>query len=212
MNLNCNRLAAYFPFSYYGILSGVIHKKALTILDIGCGRGESSAILNCRNNYRMVGLDGFKPYLDECEKKGVYQSLLLADVNQLPFKKKSVDIIVCLQVIEHLPKQKGLELLRYMEEIGREQIIISTPVGMNPQDEYDGNPLQEHNSFWLPNEFKELDYQVIVQGLRFLYGEKNRVEIFGPAAGFVSLLSCFLHPLIQFFPHQAAQMICVKNI
>jgi len=212
MNPYFKKIALGFPFTYFGVLSRIIDKKAATILDIGCGRGESTAILNYHGNYQIVGVDGFRPYLYECKKKGFYRDLLHADVSKLPFKKKSFDIILCLQVIEHLPKEKGFELLSAMEEICKKQIIISTPVGMYGQDEYDGNPLQEHKSFWLPNDFKKLGYRVIGQGLRLLYGEKSRVESFGPAAGLLSFFACFLHPLLQFFPHQAAQMICVKNV
>ena len=212
MNLDLNKIALGFPFTYYGILSRIMAKNVSTILDVGCGRGESTAILNHRNNFRILGLDGFMPYISECKKKGFYDNLILTDINKLPVKKKSFDIILCLQVIEHLPKEKGLELLMLMEELGKKQVIISTPMGVHRQEKYDGNPLQEHQSFWLPNDFKKYGYKVINQGFKPLYGEKDNVEFLGLASNIVSLLACFMHPLIQFFPKQAAQMICVKNL
>lgn len=117
-----------------------------------------------------------------------------------------------MQVIEHLPKEKGFKLLTQVEEIGKKQVIISTPMGIHRQEEYDGNQLQEHQSFWLPNDFKKYGYEVINQGFKPLYGEKDKVNIFCPASNIVSFFACFMHPLIQFFPKLAVQMVCVKNL
>ena len=75
----------------------------------------------------------------------------------------SVDTVFALDVIEHLEKADGLELLREAERVARRQIVIFTPLGFNPQsyedddrpDRWgmDGGNWQTHRSGWLPEEF-----------------------------------------------------------
>jgi len=53
----------------------------------------------------------------------------LCDVRKLPFKQKSFDTVLCMEVIEHLEKEEAIRLIEDMEKIARKKIIITTPVG-----------------------------------------------------------------------------------
>ena len=84
------------------------------ILDIGCGEGRHT-IKACQYNGTMcVGADfGFKN-LVETQKKIAFHKALndiacksfdisCMDVTNLPFKNSSFDIVICSEVLEHIP-------------------------------------------------------------------------------------------------------------
>ena len=76
---------------------------------------------------------------------------------------KSVDSVFAIDVIEHLEKDAGYELLRESERIARRQVVIFTPLGFYPQsyegpgkaDRWgmDGGFWQTHRSGWHPEDF-----------------------------------------------------------
>jgi predicted TPR repeat methyltransferase len=45
------------------------------------------------------------------EIKDVYDGLTLADLRYLHFRRKSFDVIVCVQVLEYLKRFDGLKLV-----------------------------------------------------------------------------------------------------
>jgi hypothetical protein len=77
---------------------------------------------------------------------------------------RSVDSIFLIDVIEHMQKEIGREVLRESERVARRQIIIFTPLGFMPQH-YEagdrdawglsGTAQQEHLSGWLPDDFAD---------------------------------------------------------
>ena len=76
---------------------------------------------------------------------------------------KSVDTVLLVDVIEHLHKEKALELLKQTEKIAKRQLAIFTPLGFMPQKHEDGKDAwgldggewQEHKSGWSPDDFDE---------------------------------------------------------
>lgn len=77
-------------------------------------------------------------------------------------KENSIDSLYLIDVIEHLPKEEGLALLKKTEKIVRSQIVIFTPLGFIKQETLEGKKdawglsgadYQEHKSGWLPSDF-----------------------------------------------------------
>jgi len=133
-----------------------------TVLDVGCGRGMLGCLLKVyREPSLMVAVDAFRPYLDFIEKLGVYDSAHLIDVarSSLPFEDKKFDLVLCLEVIEHLRKADGEHLLDELERVGR-RVIISTPGVFFEQPQFDGNVSQAHLSFYPVKEFERRGYRV----------------------------------------------------
>jgi len=206
----------YLPFTYPNIIWQKMDKMAKTILDVGCGDGSFIALLNKDKKFEVIGIDAYKPYLAKAKKTGVYKKLILGDVRKLPFKEKSFDIVLCSQVIEHLKKEEGEELIRDLEKTAKRQVIVATTVGFFPYEPFEGkdeNPLQVHQSGWEPKEFEKRGYKVYGQGAGFVYGRKRIVR---PLPQLLQIpffgLSYCLSPLFYFFPKHAAHMICVKNL
>ena len=134
------------------------------VLDIGCGIvpmnyfrpklhimmepwKEYSDIMSYRHAddksviiLRQTAIDGLKALADQC-----------------------VDSIFMLDVIEHLPKDMGFEVLAECERVARQQIVIFTTLGFMHQHVdlsqgkdgwgLNGADVQEHLSGWTPEDF-----------------------------------------------------------
>jgi len=95
-----------------------------TILDLGCGEGHVTRRLPV--SYEIVAQDITIEPSDQSLANTVHW--VEGDAMFLPFKRGSIDGIICHQVIEHVPNQEQLirELLRVTRSGGI--IAISTPV------------------------------------------------------------------------------------
>jgi predicted SAM-dependent methyltransferase len=126
------------------------------------------AMLNRGRKYSVVGVDVFSPYLMEAQRRRAYAALVRADVRRLPFRARSFDVVLMMEVLEHLDKDEGLALIQDAEKIACRQVIITTPVGSHEQDEYDGNPYQKHRHIWKPAQLRALGYRIYGHGIRGL--------------------------------------------
>ncbi|MEA2020141.1 MAG: class I SAM-dependent methyltransferase [Patescibacteria group bacterium] len=121
-------------------------KKCSTVLDIGCG--PSSPLQHCESIEYSVGVEPYKPYLQKTKEKNIHNDYYDKKIESLNFEKNQFDAVIMLEVIEHLPKDAGFELLKRSEKWAKKKIIISTPNGFLEQGESDENPLQRHRSGW----------------------------------------------------------------
>lgn len=109
------------------------------------------------------------------------------------FPAQSVDTVVLMDVIEHLNKEEGVELLRKTEKIARKSIIIFTPLGFMPQCHPDGvdawglggASFQEHKSGWLPQDFG--DEYVTVTAEKFHFADHANVPFEKPYGAFFAI-------------------------
>lgn len=137
-----------------------------TILDVGCGKNSPLRYLP-RRKY-TVGIDGYAPDIEASKKNNFHDLYYIADIQAInqQFSPKSFDAVIALDVIEHLHKSAGKELLRTLETIARRRVIVLTPNGFIRQVGRD-NKLQEHLSGWSVADLKTRGYTV--QGM---YGWK----------------------------------------
>ena len=162
-----------------------VHCRSL--LDVGCGRGIIGALCRIyRGVDRLVGIDGFEPYLEFSQQSGLYDHTVLRNLNDtpLPFAAREFEVVTCIEVIEHLERSAGQKLLDELERIGY-QVIVTTPNVHFQQSEYDGNVFQRHLSGWGPSDFRARGYKVYGMGnLSLGYSLKNVAEkIVGRASG-----------------------------
>jgi ubiquinone/menaquinone biosynthesis C-methylase UbiE len=131
------------------------------ILDVGCGRGEWGSLLRARKeSFHLVGVDIWRPHLRRLCKRRVYDELIQIKAPNLPFKDKSFDISLACEVLEHLDKDDGYELLKELERVSRKMIVVSTPMNWFQMEIY-GNPYERHVSEWRPQEFTSLGFKVM---------------------------------------------------
>ena len=88
-----------------------------TILDVGCGTGLTGRELRRVGFASVQGADISEPSLAAAARKGVYQSLVRADLMEpLPFAASTFDGVVCVGVLSYI---SGDGLFREMCRVAR---------------------------------------------------------------------------------------------
>lgn len=195
---------------YYRILEKELSGMK-SVLDVGCG--SSSPLAKVKKNFYSVGVDAFKPSIKKSKKDRIHNDYKLGDVLKIGkyFPEKSFDAVVALDLIEHLEKKDGFNLLKQMESIAKKKIILMTPNGFVAQHPLEDNPYQIHKSGWGILDFKKMRYKVYgIRGFKFIRGEYATIK-YKPwfLWGAVSVISQF--PTF-YFPAFAYQLLVVKEV
>ncbi len=95
-----------------------IRPKPENILDLGCGEGVISAY----SGHKIVGLDLSLPALQIAKKINKDSDFLCGSGEHLPYRTASFDLILCLEMLEHVPDPNLL-----LQELGR---VLTSPYGI----------------------------------------------------------------------------------
>ena len=119
-----------FLYPFLVLVERYINKPA-RILDLGCGTGLSTRILQ-RAGYYTVGVDLSPLFLSVEKKESPETELITADAFQLPFADETFDAIAAFEFIEHIPDVPRLleEMLRVLKRSGK--IVIHSPNLLSP--------------------------------------------------------------------------------
>ena len=101
-------------------------------LDIGCGKGKWGYLLKTSHKppSYIVGDDIDLNNLRYAKKHKIYDDVVLLDGRHLPFRDDSFDIVLAIEVIEHMEKIEGQKLLDEAERVSRESYSVnSSPWG-----------------------------------------------------------------------------------
>jgi ubiquinone/menaquinone biosynthesis C-methylase UbiE len=191
-------------WTYPGLpfILGVIPKEMCSLVDIGCGRGIIGALCRIyREPTRLVGVDVYAPYLEFCKKYKFYDEYVQWDIEKLPlpFKENEFEVATCIEVIEHLPKNSGEELLNELERIAR-RVIITTPTSFFEQAEYDQNTHQRHISLWRVGDFRKRNYKIYGVGKLIVRGRTLRC------------ISTALESITRYIPSLSSLQLCIKDV
>lgn len=188
-----------------------------SILDVGCGVDSPVQFLS-RDMYR-VGVDVYAPAIESSKKRGIHNEYFEMNTDDLDrqFDDDSFDCVLASDVIEHVTKEQGLALIEKMESIAKYKVIVFTPRGFVPQDEYEGNPWQIHKSGWEVAEMQNLGYQVIgINGLKSVWNISFLWKKRDDAGLFVRVVRKLLVDLTQLYarnhPEHAYQIMCTKTV
>ncbi len=152
--------------------------EIVSILDVACGLSLKSKFLPAQIR---VGVDIYEPYFDAIEAEVPYV-VIKHDVRKLReiFIPKSFDLVIALDVVEHLEKEESLEMIRQCEEIARKGVIIETPKGYIPQNldilGKGGHEWQTHRCGWEPEEFEKMGYKTVLRDYK-MSNAKRHTEI-----------------------------------
>jgi hypothetical protein len=140
-------------------VQGIIRRLGCrSALDVGAG--TVSVLTALRGEIHSTAIDAFAPSIEAARTAGLHDEYLLGDVMEHDLGGARFDAVVANEVIEHLDKWKGYELLRRLDQIALKVIIITTPNGFQPQGPEYGNPWQRHRSGWFAHDFEGLGYDV----------------------------------------------------
>ena len=143
-----------------------------SVLDLGCG--PNSPIQHCHGVKYSVGVEYHKPYLNKSRNKKIHDKYLQRKIEKLAFKKNEFDAVIMIEVLEHLPKKYGYQILKNAKKWAKKKVIITTPNGYIHQKQLDDNPLQKHLSGWSVSDLSCLGFKVRgLAGLKFLRQEGN---------------------------------------
>lgn len=102
------------------------------IVDVGCFIGEKLWQIDHHHKYLGIGVDIALPSLRAAKQIDIYgHRFIAADLERLPFKNSSVDVIMAFDVIEHLSHSgKGFsEITRVLKPGGL--VLLHTPIKDN---------------------------------------------------------------------------------
>jgi len=113
-------------------------KAGYRILDIGCGSGRHTCAAYRFKNVVVIGADISRKELVEAkdrlkfhhrlgEYEGSIWGLTMADVRNLPFKNDFFDLVICSEVLEHIPEEESAagEIIRVLKP--GHHLVISVP-------------------------------------------------------------------------------------
>lgn len=82
------------------------NRSSITILDVGCGRGDFIKVLASQySQINIIGIDYSDAAVDIAKEnlsKYLNVNILKSDSANLPFKNNSIDYVFCLDIVEHL--------------------------------------------------------------------------------------------------------------
>lgn len=81
------------------------NKRKITVIDIGCGYGE---IISEFPAGQKVGVDINFSALREAKQRNAGAFFVLCDVENLPFRPKTFDCVICSEVLEHVDSPEQL--------------------------------------------------------------------------------------------------------
>lgn len=139
--------------------------EIVSILDVACGLSLKSKFIPAQIR---VGVDIYEKYFDHIEADVPYV-VVKYDVRKLNeiFIPNSFDIVMAIDIVEHLEKSESLDMIKQCEEIARKGVIFETPKGFIPTNidilGHGGHDVQTHRSGWEPEEFHGMGYKTVVR-------------------------------------------------
>ena len=175
--------------NWMGILIQKEIKKTDTVLDLGCGifqattdsltktsgKGSFTYRLRTANMQKnlecksLLGCELVDKYIDVAKS---YFPVIKMDISKLEnykmFADKSFDVVMAIDVLEHIPIGISEKIIEEMKRISRNKVIVYTPSKFELNEEnttnawnLGENPFQQHLSFVSPDILKEHGFKRI---------------------------------------------------
>jgi hypothetical protein len=155
------------------ILEEVMKQQPKSILDVGIGFGKWAFLareyLETWKNrvfpeqwvVNIEGIEIFKPYVERLPwQKVIYNTIHIGNAFEIIKTLGFYDLIIAGDVVEHLPKEQGISLIK--DCIRRSQCaIFSVPIGnwMNNVT-VGGNEAESHRAVWNELDFVAIDQEI----------------------------------------------------
>lgn len=183
-----------------------------TVLDLGCG--PSSLLQYVKGPTTTVGVEYWKPSIEESRQRGIHTEYINADITTVKYPDSSFDSVILIDVIEHFEKGDAFALIRTIQHWAKKNVIIVVPNGFIPQEEEDekGNIKQHHLSGWSVKDLNELGFRVRgLGGIRFLRGERGQIITTRTRIGhyFLAGISKMSEPITEILPKYAYHLFAV---
>lgn len=175
-------------------------------LDVGCGHGHISEYLQTRGIV-CVGLD-----VDTKTVQANIRSLFVnADAQSLPFRSGIFDMVLALELLEHLsaPEKTLTEFHRVLKSRGI--LILTTPTPKSPVANLSGHISVKSRSHWI-SQSKLLGFNVKI--IPYMY-EVEETNLPIPIKGSPKLLKRLIQHILCFYKRYVSitstKLLCIKE-
>ena len=102
--------------------------RAMTLLDVGTGAADIAAAAHAQAAKQgvpltVVGVDTSLPLAVEAARR--LDGAVAASALELPFADRSVDVVICSQLLHHFSDREIASVLRELHRVARVRVIIS---------------------------------------------------------------------------------------
>lgn len=111
------------------IVSRMLTTKSGSVLDVGFGNGDLLEKVSSNTNLKLYGIE-ISDYALKKVKKRVKGTLKKGRITKIPFNKEKFDVVVALDVLEHIPPSKTFGALQELKRVMRRggTLIVSVPL------------------------------------------------------------------------------------
>ena len=104
--------AGYDTYERHRLVSSQVDNPLLTILDVGGGKDQLGFF--CENPVIVLNL---------------HSGDIIGNGLNIPFNESSFDIVVSIDVLEHIQKQNRAQFIEELLRVGRAMVIFCAPFG-----------------------------------------------------------------------------------
>jgi len=135
------------------------HLDIKTIVDAGPGAATYPKLMT--GNYIWKAVEIWGPYVERFELEKYYSEIRIGDIRYMELPEG--DCCIAGDVLEHLPRE---DFIKTFHKIDRQfkYVVLSVPVNLLSDDNFEGNPFEAHLSYWGVDELERLfvDYEKIL--------------------------------------------------
>lgn len=103
-------------------------------------------------NRRIDAVEGFEKFVTPLQRK-VYDHVYVGEATKtVPKLKTKYDLVLLIDIIEHLTEKQGRRLLKDSLRVGR-NVIVVTPKDIGVQEDEFGNEFMRHRHQWRKRDF-----------------------------------------------------------
>lgn len=108
-----------------------------TVVSLGCGILQEIMGLRCKS---FLGIDIYEPYILRLQEQGI--NAICADITKFDFAKNKFDVVLALDILEHLEYPDAIKLINKTIKVANKKIIVYTPSKFfnNVDTDWRGNP------------------------------------------------------------------------
>lgn len=141
-------------------------RSAGRVLDVGAGLEAPYQFGLQRRVRELVLLDGHAEYLAANQTVGPNVRRIVGHLPEaLAERSLTFDVVLCIDVIEHLDDAAAEKLVSEMKRVG-DKVCVFTPDGESPQDHdaymMGADDLQTHRSVWSVEKLQRLGFEAQV--------------------------------------------------